>query len=105
MTRRQDVIAKFDAFLQRAGDGAPLAQMGNVELPAPESKPFPSVAEDEGVPSPDSDADTRPPQVSVSPHTIAMRIMRRDNYLIALMNKQAINLTITVRACHVPWGT
>lgn len=98
MARRQDVITKFDAFLQRAGDGAPLAQMGNVELPTPESKPFPSVTENEDVPSPDADADSRPQQVSVSPHTIAMRIMRRDNYLIALMNKEAINLTVTVRA-------
>lgn len=40
-----------------------------------------------------------PPPVApttVSPHIIAMRIMRRDNYLIAMLNKDVIDLRVQV---------
>ncbi len=68
------------------------------QLPTPEHHPFVASVADEsaGHSSPDSDSDGQAVPVSVSPHAIAMRIMRRDNYLIALMNKDVLKLGITV---------
>ncbi len=53
--------------------------------------------------SPPGDPDSAPPTAKLDAHDIANRIMRQENYLIALFNKEVLDFRVRLPAVLQRW--